>query len=87
LVREALIGKKIDFTLEYQVQGRKYVTIPHEGGPTINLMLVKQGLAKVVDKKSFGKTYEEVKAASDDSEKRKVGLWNTDPKHIANHLR
>ena len=26
-VREALIGKKVDFTLEYQANGRKYVTV------------------------------------------------------------
>lgn len=87
LVREAFIGKKVDFTLEYQVSGRKYVTIPFEGGATVNLHLVKQGLAKALDKRSPGKAYEEIKAASDDCEKRKVGLWNTDPKHIANHLR
>ena len=51
------------------------------------MQLVKQGFAKALDKKSPGKAYEEIKAASDDCEKRKVGLWNTDPKHIANHLR
>jgi endonuclease YncB( thermonuclease family) len=51
------------------------------------MQLVKQGFAKALDKKSPGKAYEEIKAASDDCEKRKVGLWNTDPKHIANNLR
>ena len=44
-------------------------------------------MAKALEKKSPAKAYEEIKAASDDCEKRKVGLWNTDPKHIANHLR
>jgi staphylococcal nuclease domain-containing protein 1 len=27
IIRDALIGKKIDFTIEYQVSGRKYISI------------------------------------------------------------
>jgi len=31
--------------------------------------------------------YEEIKAASDDCAKRKVGLWSSEPKHVEKHLR
>ena len=86
-MREALIGKKVDFTLEYQISGRKYVTVPHPSGSSVNLYLVKQGLAKAIDKRSPGKAYEEIRAAHDDCEASKVGIWNTEAKHVANHVR
>ena len=86
-LREELIGKKVDFTIEYQIQGRKYITIPQSESVSYNLAIVKEALAKVIDKKQGNSVYDEIKAASDDCQKRKVGVWSEQPKHIEKHLR
>lgn len=85
-VREKLVGRKVDFTVVYIIKDRKYVSVAWEDS-TINLMLVKQGLAKALEKKSNDPAFEEIAAASEDCAKRKVGLWQNDPKNVEKHLR
>jgi staphylococcal nuclease domain-containing protein 1 len=85
-VRERLIGKKVDFTIEYMIKERRYVTIACEDS-SINLMIVKAGFAKALEKKSNDPKFEAIAAASEDCSKRKVGLWQTDPKFVEKHMR
>lgn len=88
VLRDALIGKKIDFVVEYQVQGRKYVSICQDECPvTFNFLLVQQGLAKAMNTRSTSKIYEDIKWIADDSAERKVGVWSEDASHIEKHLR
>ena len=49
-LREKIIGKKCDFHPEYNFGGRDYGTLL-VGGEDAGLMIVKAGLAKVVEKK------------------------------------
>lgn len=85
-MREKLIGKKVDFTIEYMIKERRYVTIACEES-SINLMIVKAGLAKALEKKSNDPKFEAIATASEDCAKRKVGLWQTDPKIIEKNTR
>ena len=85
-IRERLIGKKVDFTIEYMIKERRYVTIAYEDS-SINLMIVKAGFAKALEKKSNDPKFEAIAAASEDCAKRKVGLWQTDPKFVEKHMR
>jgi len=49
-LREKIIGKKCEFTPEYNYGGRDYGTLT-VNGENINLSIVKAGLAKVLEKK------------------------------------
>jgi len=49
-LREHTIGRKAEFKLEYNYGGRDYGTLLIEGN-SLNLSIVKAGLAKVVEKK------------------------------------
>lgn len=49
-LREKIIGKKCEFIQEYTYSGREYGTLMIEN-ENINIALVKQGLAKVLEKK------------------------------------
>jgi staphylococcal nuclease domain-containing protein 1 len=49
-LREKIIGKKCEFIQEYTYSGREYGTLMIEN-ENMNLALVKQGLAKVLEKK------------------------------------
>lgn len=81
-VREMIIGKKVDFILEYSHSNRKYVTVLLDD-VNINLFLIKSGLAKLVEKRGDQTVtdYEALIAAQEDCKKRKVGIWNEDTKH------
>ncbi len=63
-IREPLIGKLVDFTIEYQINGKKYISIlQEESTVTFNFMLVQHGLAKPIDKKATGRLFELIKCA------------------------
>lgn len=49
-LRERVIGRKCEFHLEYNFQGRDYGTLI-VNGENMNAALVKAGLAKVIEKK------------------------------------
>jgi staphylococcal nuclease domain-containing protein 1 len=49
-LREKIIGKKCDFTVDYNYGGRDYGVLV-VNGENINLEIVKAGLAKVLEKK------------------------------------
>ena len=49
-LRERIIGKKCDFHPEYSYGGREYGTLL-VNGENLSIELVRQGLAKVVEKK------------------------------------
>lgn len=85
-MREKVVGKKVDFTIEYEHNGRKYVTI-YANKESLALLLVKAGLAKVLDKKHPTPAYEELVAAQEDCKTRKVGVFSEDSKHIEKHTR
>ena len=68
------------------IKERRYVTIAYEDS-SINLMIVKAGFAKALEKKSNDPKFEAIAAASEDCTKRKVGLWQTDPKFVEKHMR
>jgi endonuclease YncB( thermonuclease family) len=85
-VREKIIGRKVDFTIEYMIKERKYVTI-HWEESTLNLMLVQNALAKALEKKSPSAAMEPIAAASKDCETRKVGVWSDQRQHLDKHIR
>lgn len=59
-----MIGKLVDFTIEYQINGKKYISIlQEESSVSFNFMLVQQGLAKPIDKKASGRLFELIKSA------------------------
>lgn len=85
-VRSKLIGQKIDFTIEYMIKERRFVTIKWEDS-SINLMLAEKSLAKANERKSNNDTYAAIAAASETASAAKSGVWNTDEKHLAKHNR
>ena len=61
-LREKIIGKKCEFTPEYEFGGRTYGTLI-VNGENMNIAIVKAGLAKVIEKKGAMATsshYEEL---------------------------
>jgi hypothetical protein len=56
----------------------------------MNLLLVKSGLAKVVEKKGnmpASVHYDELMAAQVEAKQKKIGVFATDEKHIEKHTR
>jgi staphylococcal nuclease domain-containing protein 1 len=88
-LREKIIGKKCEFTPEYQYGGRDYGTLM-VNDENLNHLLVKAGLAKVLEKKGnmqVSTHYDELLAAQQEAKNKKTGVWSTDEKHIQKHTR
>jgi staphylococcal nuclease domain-containing protein 1 len=88
-LREKVIGKKCEFTQEYNFSGRDYGTLV-VNEENMNLALVKSGLVKVLEKKGniqASQHYDELLAAQNEIKTKKIGLWNTDEKNIEKHIR
>jgi endonuclease YncB( thermonuclease family) len=82
-VREALIGKLVDFTIEYQINGKKYISIlQEESSVTFNFLLVQQGLAKAIEKKATGRLYELIRTASQECQEQQRGVWSEGHSHV-----
>lgn len=64
-LRERIIGKKCEFQREYEYGGRDYGTLI-VNGENLNLAIIKEGLAKVVEKKGnlpASRNYEDLMTA------------------------
>jgi staphylococcal nuclease domain-containing protein 1 len=88
-LRERIVGRKCEFTLEYNFSGRDYGTLV-VNGENMNLAIVKAGLAKVLEKKGnlqASEHYNELLAAQNEIKVKKTGVWTTDEKSIEKHTR
>jgi staphylococcal nuclease domain-containing protein 1 len=92
LLRERLVGRKCDFTPDYNHGGRDYGTLLVGGTDDAGLIVVGAGLAKVLEKKGSlpaSSKYEELVAAQAEAKNKKLGLYGpmTDEKYVAKHTR
>lgn len=80
---------KCEFYIEYSYNNRDYGTL-FVNEENINLSIIKQGLAKVVEKRGTqpaSKYYEELIAAQQDNRSKKQGVWTGDEKVLLKHTR
>jgi staphylococcal nuclease domain-containing protein 1 len=88
LIREDLIGRKVDFVIQYILNNRKYISIClDETHVTYNWMLVQRGLAKPINTRSTSKLYEEIKWIADDAMERDANVWCQDADYVEKNLR
>jgi staphylococcal nuclease domain-containing protein 1 len=88
-IREKIIGRKCSFTVQYQINGRRYLTLKVDDEDVASI-LVSQGLAKPTEKRSNmeqGGPHEALIKLSEEPKAKKVGVWATEPKHIEKHTR
>ena len=89
LLREKIIGRKCDLTIEYIANGKRFVSLRYEDQDLATL-LVEQSLAKVNEKRASmapGGLHEKLLAIQEVEEKKAKGVWSTDSKFLAKHLR
>ncbi|CEM37772.1 unnamed protein product [Vitrella brassicaformis CCMP3155] len=77
-IRKKIIGKQVEFKVEYSQNDREYGWIKFEGN-SISIDLLKQGLVKLKPNRSPGAhDYDELKAAEEEAQAAKRGLWTDD---------
>ena len=89
LIREKIIGRKCDFTIEYTANGKRFVSI-RSGEQDLATLLVEQSLAKVNEKRAQtaqGGLHEKLLEIQEVEAKKTKGVWSTDSKYLAKHLR
>uniref|UniRef100_A0A0G4GWZ7 Uncharacterized protein n=1 Tax=Chromera velia CCMP2878 TaxID=1169474 RepID=A0A0G4GWZ7_9ALVE len=84
-LRKKLVGKPVEFKVDYQFQGKDYATVSFEGN-SISYELLKAGFAKVKSNPNppNAPDYEQLKATQEEAEAAKVGIFSED---AAGHVR
>lgn len=77
-LRQKVIGKKCEFTIEYTISARDYgyLIVDEE---VLNLSIAKAGLAKVFEKKGnmqVSKYHDELLSSQEEAKKSKKGVWS-----------
>jgi len=89
-LRERIIGKKCDFHPDYNYGGRDYGTLL-VNGENVGLLIVKAGLAKVVEKKGqlpASSHYEALLEAQAEAKAKKLAMHHAlDDKYLEKHTR
>ena len=83
-LRDRIIGKKCEFHKEYEYGGRDYGTLM-VNRENMNLAIIKEGLAKVIEKKGnlpASRHYDDLMAAQLEAKNRKKNVFSTDEKFI-----
>ena len=89
LIREKIIGRKCDLTVEYVANGKRFVSLRYEGQDLATL-LVEQSLAKVNekrDKMKEGGLHEKLLEIQAEEAKKTKGVHSTVSAYLAKHLR
>ena len=88
-IREKLIGRKCDYTIQYVANGKRFVSVSFEEKDLATL-LVEQSLAKANEKRpqtTPGGLHEKLLEIQEVEAKKTKGVWSTDSKYLAKHVR
>ena len=89
-LRRASVGKKCEFEVEYEINGREYGTLFIEG-KNINLELAKSGYVRVIMKKSedssSSKYLTEYLQAVDKFQHKETKVYSKDQAYLKKHVR
>eukprot|EP00921_Rhytidocystis_pertsovi_P011207 GHVQ01018087.1.p1 GENE.GHVQ01018087.1~~GHVQ01018087.1.p1 ORF type:complete len:928 (+),score=129.47 GHVQ01018087.1:195-2978(+) len=80
-MRERLIGKEVEFKVEYSLGERECGWIKVKGGESASLDLLRKGLARVKSNRNppCAHDIDELIAAENVAKEAKLGLWNDEP--------
>ena len=89
VVRELIIGRKVDFNTEYMAGSKKAISISVEGEDLATL-LVGKSLAKVSERRGNtveGSLHDKLLLKQEEVKQAGKGVWNTDPNFISKNTR